>query len=81
MSARIERRPRPRLLMLIGVCELDGTPSDADGDEAAPSCDVAGAAGAADCARAGAASAAAGAIAVGLGAGGAGRCVIANCSW
>ena len=76
MSARIERRPRPRRLMLIGVCDVVGTPSDADGELAAPSCDVAGLAGAA-----GAANAAAGAMAVGLGAGGAGRCDIASCSW
>ena len=65
--------------MLMGVCDVVGTPSDADGELAAPSCDVAGLAGAAG--AAGAASAAAGAMAVGLGAGGAGRCDMASCSW
>ena len=63
--------------MLIGVCDVVGTPSDADGELAVG--DVP-AAEAADCARAGAASAAAGAMAVGLGAGGAGRCDMASCS-
>lgn len=59
--------------MLIGVAEVVGTPSDADGEFAVGDVPGFGAAGAA--------SAAAGAIAVGLGAGGAGRCAIASCSW
>ena len=61
---------------MMGVCDVVGTPSDADGEFAVgdvPGFDAADAAGAA--------SAAAGAMAVGLGAGGAGRCDMASCSW